>query len=219
MGQKFHSMGGSRFRFKLSGDDTTTDELTVPVLVGQKKQQYPIIGFNVIEDVLSQHSENSQDVSNIIQQSFPSVHHTHVGAQVNLIQSKSQDTGSTAVEVGKRDVMLPKGEATKVKCQIHFGPVPEGMPMIFEPKKDSELPDGLEVWRISRVYRSKFRPPLCTLSEESLKEVCSGLKITLPPESKGRLVFIRALNKYLEMEELDYEKLKGLSSSLSTQEK
>ena len=41
---------------------------------------------------------------------------------------------------------------------------------------------------------------LCTLSEESLKEVCSGLKITLPPESKGRLVFIRALNKYLEME-------------------
>ena len=41
--------------------------------------------------------------------------------------------------------MLPKGEATKVKCQIHFGPVPEGMPVIFEPKEDSELPDGLEL--------------------------------------------------------------------------
>ena len=39
--------------------------------------------------------------------------------------------------------------------------------------------------------------PLCALSNEKLKEVCSGLKITFPPESKGRLVFIRALNKYL----------------------
>ena len=53
---------------------------------------------------------------------------------------------------------------------------------------------------------------LCSLSEERLKEVCSELKIILPPESKGRLVFIRALNKYLETEELDYEKLKGMSN-------
>jgi len=132
-------------RFKLAGDDTTADEQTVPVLVGQKEQEYPIIGFNVIEDVLSQHSENSQAASNIIQQSFPLVHHTQVGALVNLIQSRSQDLGTTTVKVGKRDVMLPKREATRVKCQIHFGPVPEGMPMIFEPKEDSELPDGLEL--------------------------------------------------------------------------
>lgn len=63
----------------------------------------------------------------------------------------------------------------------------------------------------------EIQAALCTLSEERLKEVCSGLKIILPPESKVRLVFIRALNKYFETEELDYEKLKGLSSSLSMQ--
>ena len=129
--------GWIEVRFKLAGDDTTADELTVPVLVGQKEKEYPIIGFNVIEEVLIQHSENSQAISNINQQSFPSVHHTHVGSLVDLIQSRSQDTGTTAVKVGKRDVILPKREATKVKCQIHFGPVPERMPMIFEPKEDS----------------------------------------------------------------------------------
>ena len=80
--------GWIEVRFKLAGDDTTTGELTVPVLVGQKEQEYPIIGFNVIEEVLSQHRENSQVVSNIIQQSFSSVHHTHVGARVI---SSSQD--------------------------------------------------------------------------------------------------------------------------------
>ena len=68
-----------------------------------------------------------------------------------------------------------------------------------------------EVWRISRV-EVEIQAALCTLSEERLK-------ITLPPESKARLVLIRALNKYLETEELDYEKLKGLSSSLSMQGK
>ena len=40
-------------RFKLAGDDTIADELRVPVLVEQKEQEYPIIGFNVIEEILS----------------------------------------------------------------------------------------------------------------------------------------------------------------------
>ena len=65
----------------------------------------------------------------------------------------------------------------------------------------------------------EIQAALCSLSEERLKEVCSGLNITVPPESKGRSVFIRAPNKYLETEELDNEKLKVLSSSLSMQGK
>ena len=76
--------GWIEVRFKLAGDDTTADELTVPVLVGRKEQEYPIVGFNVIEEILSQHSENPQAASNIIHQSFPSVHHTQVGALANL---------------------------------------------------------------------------------------------------------------------------------------
>ena len=84
--------------------------------MGRKEQEYLIVGFNVKEEILSQHSENPQAASNIIQQSFPSVHHTQVGALVNFNQSRSQDTGTSVVKVGKRDVMLPKGEATKAKC-------------------------------------------------------------------------------------------------------
>lgn len=65
----------------------------------------------------------------------------------------------------------------------------------------------------------EIQAALCSLSEEKLKDACNELNITLPPECKGRLVFIRALNKYLEKEELDFERLKGLSSSLSTEAK
>ena len=134
--------GWIEVRFKLAGDDTTADELTVPVLVGRKEQESAIVGFNLVDEILSQQKENPQAASSIIHQSFPSVHHTQVGALVNLIQSRSQDTGTSAVKVGKRDVMLPKGEATKVKCQVRIGSVPEGMPMIFEPSGNSELPEN-----------------------------------------------------------------------------
>lgn len=68
-------------------------------LEGRKEQKYPIVGFNVIEKVVSQRSENPLDASNIFQQSFPLVHHTHVSAPVGLIQSRSQDSGTTAVKV------------------------------------------------------------------------------------------------------------------------
>ena len=57
--------GWIEVRFKLAGDDTTADELTVPVLVGRKEQEYMIIGFNVIEEILSQHRENPQAARNI----------------------------------------------------------------------------------------------------------------------------------------------------------
>ena len=63
-------------RFKLVGDDTTANELTVPVLVGRKEQESAIVGFNLVDEILSQHRENPQAASNIIHQSFPSIHHT-----------------------------------------------------------------------------------------------------------------------------------------------
>ena len=80
--------GWIEVRFKLAGDVTIADEQTVAILVGRKEQEYPIPGLNVKEEILSQHSENTQAASNILQQSFLLVRHIHVGALVNLIQSR-----------------------------------------------------------------------------------------------------------------------------------
>lgn len=117
MGLKFHSIHWIEIKFKLAGENTNTDELTIPLLVGQQEQEYPIIGFNVIEEILKKHCEEPQVVSNtIIQGSFTSVSRTKVGALVNLIQTRALDAGTAVVKVGKKDVMVLKGETTKVKC-------------------------------------------------------------------------------------------------------
>ena len=55
----------------------------------------------------------------------------------------------------------------------------------------------------------EIQAAFCNLSEEKLKDVCSKINIILPPESKGRLVFIQALNKYLETEEVVARSLKS----------
>lgn len=74
--------------FQLAGDNTNSDKLTVPFSVGQQEQDYPIIEFNAIEDILKKHSDEAQAVSRtIIQGSFPSVHHSQIGTLVNLIQT------------------------------------------------------------------------------------------------------------------------------------
>ena len=129
--------------FRLSGD---SDELTVPVLVGQQEQELPIIGFNVIEEILKKHNGDPVGVSeNIIRQSFPSVHYSKVGTFVNIVRTRTQDAGTSVVRVGKKDVMVPKGQSVRVKCRVHLGPVAEELPIIFEPKEEGDLPEGLQL--------------------------------------------------------------------------
>ena len=57
-------------------------------------------------------------------------------------------------------VRLPKREreATKVTCRIHFGPVPEGIPIILETKEDGEIPGGLELSTLPRNIQPRDYP-------------------------------------------------------------
>jgi len=132
--------------FRLAGDDAGTDELMVPVLVRQQEQEHPIIGFNIIEEILKRHNGEPLVVSHtIIQRSFPSVDPSKVETLVNLVCIRIEDAGTSVVRIGRRDVMVPRGESVKVKCRVPLGPVAEELPVIFEPKEESNIPEGLEL--------------------------------------------------------------------------
>ena len=131
---------------RLVGDDADADEHLVPVLVGQQEHDYPIIGFSVIEEILKRHNEEPLVVSHtMIRRSFPSVHPSKVGMLVNLIRTRTEDACTSVVRVGRRDVMVPRGKSLKCMCRVHLGPVTEELPIIFEPKEESDLPEGLEL--------------------------------------------------------------------------
>ena len=42
--------------------------------------------------------------------------------------------------------MVRKGHSVRVKCRVHLGPVAEELPIIFEPKEEGDLPEGLQLF-------------------------------------------------------------------------
>ena len=60
----------------------------------------------------------------------------------------------------------PLLQRQSLKCQVHFGPVPEGMPMTFEPNGDSEFTEGLELGE----ELTKITPPRDNLGPQQYRK-------------------------------------------------
>ena len=145
-------------KFKLSSMESDESEgIRVPMLVGQSEQEHPIIGFNVIEEVLKEHDQTPRLVIHEkMQQAFPSLDKAKVKPLVNFIQTRKQEADAETARVGKHDVTIPKGGTTKVMCRTNLRVVREDTPVMFEPKEEPVIPEGLEVHEeLSRI--SPFR--------------------------------------------------------------
>ena len=134
--------------FQLAGDVEQSEPLKVPILVGsQDNQEYPIIGFNVIEEVIKR--KDSSDTPNVltrvVSDSFPSAVGNRAQALVNFFQTKEQEAGTGVIRVGRHDIYLAPGETVRIKCTVHFGPLEEDLPVVFEPKEEETWPERLEV--------------------------------------------------------------------------
>ena len=134
--------------FQLSGDVEQSEPLKVPILIGsQDNQEYPIIGFNVIEEVIKRkgNSDTPSVLTRVVSDSFPSVVGNREQALVNFLQTKEQEADTGVLRVGRHDVYLAPGETVRIKCPVNFGPLEEDLPVVFEPKEEETWPEGLEV--------------------------------------------------------------------------
>ena len=68
---------------------------------------------------------------------------------------------------------------------------------------------GNEIKQI-QVAQIELRAGVCLLCEADLRELCTELHIELKEKETGRLALIQTVTKYLDAEELDIKKLKGL---------
>ena len=114
--------------FQLSGDVEHSEPLKVPILVGsQDNQEYPIIGFNAIEEVIKRNgnSDIPNVLTRVVSDSFASVVGNRAQALVNFFQTKEQEADTGVIKVGRHDVYLSPGETVRIKCPVHFGPLEE----------------------------------------------------------------------------------------------
>ncbi|KAL9962454.1 hypothetical protein ACROYT_G031558 [Oculina patagonica] len=88
-GTKVPYIGWVEVRVKLTSlsSDSSQEELLVPFLVTSEKLDCPILGYNVIEELVSQ----DQNPKPIIYNSFPGKDKTKLDALVHFIQSSSSD--------------------------------------------------------------------------------------------------------------------------------
>ena len=91
--------------------DETSKKIQVPLLVTSDSLDYPIIGYNVKDEFVTQQS----DCNDPMVQSFNNTQQENVHALINFIQTPKQ-TDLCDVKTSKRDVTIPKKESMKISC-------------------------------------------------------------------------------------------------------
>ena len=107
-------------QFQLFGEYGQPEPITVPILVGrQDNQEYPIIGFNVIEEVVKQGSSigTEHGMTRLVQTAFLCLSEVKAMSFVNFMQAKEKESDTGVIRVGKHDFHLAPGELCKSNAQ------------------------------------------------------------------------------------------------------
>ena len=137
-------VGWVEVEFKLTSDTQSSGPLTVPV--ARDQLEYPIIGYNVIEEVIrNKGQEEGQDaVVDIMSSAFGDLNVESVGALVEFVQGPEEES-LCWLRSGKNNVLAPAAQTMMVPCHVCCGPLERRTPVLFEPTPDSTWPADLEV--------------------------------------------------------------------------
>ena len=118
-------------------DSDSEHEMAVPFLVSTDRLDHPIIGFNVIEEIVKvpgTHSLNMQEdpVVNSLFSSLQGVAEDNLTTLINLIRTTTPSELCN-VKVIQRDVLIPKSGTTPVTCRANIDSTEENLPVLFEP--------------------------------------------------------------------------------------
>ena len=124
-------------------DCTITGVTTkVPFLVSQKQMEQPIIGYNVISYLATNHPDKV--TVSCVKDTFPDINTKTAEAVLNILQTKELEVVSS-VKLHKFDSLIRKGASISVPCRIANVKLERQSPVLFEPESEELLPQGLEL--------------------------------------------------------------------------
>ncbi len=121
----------------------------VPMLVSNCCNDNPLLGFNVIEELIRVNSDqpNSTENLTILLSEAMNVRQSIANKIVSVVvqlKDSEEMSDSYMVKVGKKGFTVKRGELCEVKCRIRGWP--EGGVMPFEPLPECPVQDGLELF-------------------------------------------------------------------------
>ena len=126
---------------ELKGDNKGSSTISLPMLVTDSILDHPIIGYNVLEQLIS---SGTDEIVSALSSSLPNVKDENLNCLVESIRS-GNDSYLCPVKVGKRNVIIPAGQSKKIICRVNAGFMDRGTPVIFESDVMDSLPNGIEI--------------------------------------------------------------------------
>lgn len=155
--------GWVEITFNLAPPANRMKELVIPVLVLKGQQlSKPIIGYNVIEQVMKQSEASGQSdgskwlLNKTVRSAFPSLRRSKIQTFINLVTAES--ASEYCVKVTKTHVSVPKHAIVQVKCQVKAPCMRQDSVMLFEPSVNPQYPDGLEPLETLLTLKKGSRP-------------------------------------------------------------
>ena len=188
-GTRLPFIGWAAVRVRLPADIDNVKEICVPFLIVEHNIGKPILGYNVIEELvkLDCHAEHTNIVA-LLKAGFMDSEESKLSALVNLMQVPEEDH-LCIVKTPKKAVHVPAGSTLNVSCRAETGPVESSCPVLFEPDELQLWPPGLEVYETLTTVRKG------NVSKVNVEiQNTTSHDITLPSRtSLGRLQLVRSV--------------------------
>eukprot|EP00795_Rhopilema_esculentum_P009111 gene9111-16770_t len=140
--------GWTELSFQLINNKGKNQTIQVPFLVTAETIERPIIGYNVIEEIICGNIEDSvgkEAVLSSIQRSFTNISDHKASALIHLVYNSQTQNEVCDVKTTKKDFVIQKNTTIDVPCRANTSYLERHTPMIFEPSLPSMLPSGLSV--------------------------------------------------------------------------
>lgn len=120
--------------------------LYVPMLVSQQSVSSPLLGFNVIQEIIRGNGDQSDSTSlvDLLSETLK-VQKCNVESLISVVHTKSTENlpEHLVLKVGKKGLTVHSKQICLIKC--HIRAFPGGGEMLFEPTVKCSFPEGLEL--------------------------------------------------------------------------
>ena len=123
-----------------AGDETNSATLDVPYLVTSGETEYPILGFNVIREIVKINND-TQMLKKMFENVFNTTDHQKIDALVNFIATTKEEI-QTCVKIKGKDIAVPAGKVLHMQYKANVGFLERKTPMIFQ-QLEAELPEDI----------------------------------------------------------------------------
>ena len=165
--------------------------IKVPFLVGHLPLETPLIGFNVVEELIKGKPERLVPILTRLLVGAMSIPNDTAETIVHFVQAKKPDTPQGRLRTGQQDKVIPAGSVVWVKCRLPPNLDPSVSLVLFEPDESNVHLQQLDVGEGLLEIQNEKNPYLAVPVGNHMKH-----DITLP--RKSAIGSVQPIKKIIE---------------------